>query len=112
MKYLITSLTFGACLLLPPAEAAFAAQPNASCGSANALSAPGNSVGAVNPAGTNGSPFAADTSTSTFTKGYAGSGSNPTTLPGHPSSSNAVAQYDISCVNVSTKSQGHKTQIP
>jgi hypothetical protein len=109
MKHIIASLTMGTFLLLPSAVLVFAAQPNASCGSAGAGSAPGNSPGAVNPAGTNGSPFAADTGA--FTKGYAGSGSNPTAA-GHPNSSNAVSQYDISCANVSTKSQGHKTQLP
>ena len=33
MKYIIASLAIGACLALPSAEAVFAAQPGADCGS-------------------------------------------------------------------------------
>jgi hypothetical protein len=110
MKYIIASLAIGACLVLPSAEAVFATEAPASCGDPGAGFAPGNSAGAINSAGTNGSPFAADTGA--FTKNYAGSGSNPTAAPGHPNSSNAASHYDIACANVSTKSQGHKTQLP
>ena len=108
MKYIIASLAIGACLVLPSAEAVFAAQPGADCGSVGV--APGNSTGAVNPAGTNGSPYASDTTTSTFTKNYAGSGTNPTASPTHPNSPHAVSQYDIACVNVST-TPGHKSPL-
>jgi hypothetical protein len=110
MKHLIASLAIGTGLLLPSTEAVFAAAAGVSCGGAGAGFAPGNSAGAINSAGNNGSPFAADTGA--FTKNYAGSGTNPTANPAHPNSTNAASHYDIACGNVSTKSQGHKTQLP
>ena len=103
MKYIIASLAIGACLILPSAEAVFAAQPGADCGDTAVGAAPGNSTGAVNPAGTNGSPFAADSSLNNFTKAYAGNEGNPTTTNGHANTAKAVSQYDIACANVSTK---------
>ena len=117
MKYVMASLTIGACLLLPSAEAVFAAQPNASCGSPTAGFAPGNSTGAINPAGTNGSPFAADFTQinslpTSFVKAYAGNMGNPTGPGGGAKNSPyAVSQYDISCAKVSAKIQGTKTPL-
>jgi hypothetical protein len=102
MKHLIASLAFGTCLLISSAGVALAGQPGASCGSPGATSSPGGSTGTPNPVGPNGqvggSPFSADLNG--LIKGYAGNSTNP----GKESNPKAVSQYDIACVNVTTKS--------
>src|SRR5258708_2972096 len=103
MKHVLASLTIGACLLLPSVGVVFATgQPGASAGvqctiSANALQTPGNSGSATNPAGTNGSPF-----NQAIAKTYAGNPGSPTTSNGH-ASPNAVSQYDVACLRVTTQ---------
>ena len=97
----ISASTIAAALLLSVSGVALATgQPGSSAGvqctvSSNALQTPGNAGSAINPAGTNGSPF-----DQAVAKTYAGNPGNPTTSNGH-ASSNAVAQYDVACRNVS-----------
>jgi hypothetical protein len=103
MKHIMASLTIGACLLLPSAGVALAADPHPfttgtgqpgsnngiSCGGANATSAP-----SVNG---NGSPF---NPTPTKPNGitYAGNTGNPTAQPGGVGNPlHAVSQYDVAC---------------
>jgi hypothetical protein len=121
----LPSLTLGVCLLALSAGVAFAdnlhklvPSPNPNPGAAtaapgqtgsNVLSSCGPTMGfpslgngalpgnfdlgkGINPAGTNGSPF-----NQSVSKRYAGNPNNPTTAPGHPSSPNAVSQYDNAC---------------
>jgi hypothetical protein len=100
MKYIIGSLAIGACLVLPSAEAVFAAQPaHADCGAVGV--SPGNS------ANSNGSPFAADTGA--FEKNYSGSGSNPTNPAGtnfNQHANTTGSRYDVACVNVAANPKG------
>jgi hypothetical protein len=103
MKHMLASLTIGTCLLLPSAGVVFATgQPGSSAGvactvSANAVQTPGNSGSATNPGGTNGSPF-----NQAIAKVYAGNPGSPTTSNGQ-ASANAVSQYDVACLQVTTQ---------
>jgi hypothetical protein len=111
MKHDIASLAIGTCLLLSSTGAVFAGQPGTSAGNncgltstsgVPATSFPGGSVNTPNPVGPNGqvggSPFSADVNN--LVKGYAGNSTNP----GNETNPKAVSQYDIACVNVTTKS--------
>ncbi len=104
MKNVLASLTVGACLLLPSAGAVFATgQPgtsaNVNCGTGSATMTPGHA--AASP----GAPFNEPAPIGTTTKGgkagqvYAGSGAST----GTPASPNAVSQYDIACLQVTTQ---------
>jgi hypothetical protein len=103
MRRIIALLAIGTGLVLPSSGLVFATgQPGASAGvqctvSANALQTPGNSGSATNPAGTNGSPF-----NQAIAKTYAGNPGSPTTSNGH-ASPNAVSQYDVACLRVTTQ---------
>src|ERR1700738_4697466 len=99
MKHVLASLTIGACLLVPSASIVFATgqpgSPAVACGTAPATATPGNA--AASP----GSPLNATSATSsggTAGKVYAGS------RPGAPAtaSPNAVSQYDVACLRVTT----------
>jgi hypothetical protein len=108
MKHIMGSLMVGACLLLPPA-AGFAAgtgQPGTTAGvncgtpgpTGTILATPGNS--ATSP----GAPFNEPAPVGTGAGGragmvYAGSGVSATTA----GSSNAVSQYDVACLQVTTQ---------
>ena len=103
MKHALASLTIGACLLLPSASVVFAAgQPGASCLSAGATMTPGSA--AASP----GSPFN-ESGTLTPAGGtagqvYAGNRQGaPTTA-----SPNAVSQYDVACLQVTTHATTHQ----
>lgn len=106
MKHVMTSLTIGALLLLPSAEAVFArGQPGTSagvnCGGATAggLPTPGNA--ASSPGAPFNEPFPVGIGSGGTAGGkYAGSGANL----GTPASPNAVSQYDVACL--------HQLQVP
>ena len=99
MKCIVSRLAIGACLLLPAASLAIAAnphtggstgQPGQTCLSATAPIEPGNAASASGSAfnePVNGS------SGGTAGQVYAGNGISATTA----NSSNAVSQYDVAC---------------
>ena len=117
MKHVLASLTIGASLLLPSAGVVFAENPHmgsskgqpgttagVNCGTTTTggvtttLATPGNS--ALSP----GAPFNEPPPAGTGAGGkagtvYAGSGANT----GTPASSNAVSQYDVACLQVTTQ---------
>jgi hypothetical protein len=103
MRRIIALITISASFVVPSSDLVFATgQPGATAGVAcavtpNALQTPGNSGSATNPSGTNGSPF-----NQSIAKTYAGNPGSPTTSNGH-ASSNAVSQYDVACLQVSTQ---------
>ena len=105
MKHALASLTIGACLLLPSASVVFAAgQPGASCLSAGATMTPGSA--AASP----GSPFnepgtlAPDCQVGRPARSMRGTGTNaPSTA-----SANAVSQYDVACLQVTTHATTHQ----
>ena len=102
MKRTIACLAISASLLLP-AGAVFATgqpgSPNVLCLSGPTTSqTPGNSGSATNPGGTNGSPF-----NQAIAKKYAGNPNSPTTAIGTHASPNAISQYDIACLHVTTQ---------
>ncbi len=89
MKHALASLTIGACLLLPSASVVFAAgQPGTSagvnCGGAPVGIGSGGVAGAV----------------------YAGSTGTPSAM--HAASANAVSQYDVACLQVTTHATTHQ----
>jgi hypothetical protein len=101
MKQLLTSLTIGACLVLPSAGVVLAANPHPSTttgtgqpGSNNGISCnvtvgpgPGGSANGL------GSPF-----NPSVTPPYAGNPGNPTSAPGtNANTAHAVSQYDVAC---------------
>lgn len=99
MKRLLAPLTVSACLLLP-AGSVFAGQPGTSagvnCGFGNATMTPGQAASSP------GSPFNEPSATSSGGKAgkvYAGSGPSAT----HAGSPNAVSQYDVACLKVTTQ---------
>jgi hypothetical protein len=102
MKHVLASLTIGACLLLPSAGVVFATgQPGTTagvnCGFGSATMTPGHA--AASP----GAPFNEPTPTSP-TGGKAGqvyAGSGPGSA--HAASANAVSQYDVACLKVTTQ---------
>ncbi len=117
MKHVLASLTIGTCLLLPSTGVVFAENPhmgsskgqpgttaNVNCGttSAGTLATPGNAN--LSPGAPFNEPFPAGTSLTGGKAGqvYAGSSSSPTMLNGH-ASSNAVSQYDVACLQVTTQ---------
>src|SRR6266852_5738045 len=97
MKRFITPLTIAVCALIPSGGAAFATgQPGASAGvtcfsSPSTAQAPGqsmNSPGSVfNPTGQAGTVYAGNPGTASLA---------------HANSPNAVSQYDIACLQVTT----------
>jgi len=113
MKHVSASLTVGACLLLSSAGVVFAENPHmgsskgqpgttagVNCGttSAGTLATPGNA--SLSP----GAPFNEPPPAGTGSGGkagtvYAGSGANT----GTPASPNAVSQYDVACLQVTTQ---------
>lgn len=103
MKAIAASLAFGACLLLPATQTAFAAgQPGTSagvnCGLGSATSMPGHSASSP------GAPFNEPAPIGTGSGGKSGSvyaGSGPSAV--HANSLNAVSQYDIACFNVTNQ---------
>jgi hypothetical protein len=106
MKHVLASLTIGACLLLPSAGVVFATgQPGTSAGvncgttSAGTLATPGNA--ALSPGAPFNEPAPAGTSLTGGKAGtvYAGSGAST----GTPASPNAVSQYDVACLQVTTQ---------
>ncbi len=104
MKHVLASLTIGACLLLPAAEVVFATgQPGTSagvnCGLGGATMTPGNA--AASPGAPFNEPAPVGTSLTGGKAGqvYAGSGAST----GTPASPNAVSQYDVACLQVTTQ---------
>ena len=117
MKHVLASLTIGVSLVLPTAGVVFAENPHmgsstgqpgttagVNCGTTTTggvtttLATPGNS--ALSP----GAPFNEPPPAGTGAGGkagtvYAGSGANT----GTPASSNAVSQYDVACLQVTTQ---------
>ena len=117
MKHVLASLTVGACLLLLSASVVFAENPHmgsskgqpgttagVNCGttSAGTLATPGNA--ALSPGAPFNEPAPAGTSPTGGKAGqvYAGSATSPTMTNGQ-ASSNAVSQYDIACLQVTTQ---------
>ena len=101
MKHMIGFLVVGASLLLPSVGFA-TGQPgtsaNVNCGLGSATMTPGHA--AASP----GAPFNEPAPIGTGTGGkagkvYAGSGRNTAT----PASPNAVSQYDVACLQVTTQ---------
>jgi len=108
MKHIVASFTLGTCLLLPPAGMVFATgQPGTSAGvncgtpgpTGTILLTPGNS--AASPGAPFNEPAPVGTSPTGGKAGqvYAGSGANT----GTPASPNAVSQYDVACLHVTTQ---------
>lgn len=105
MKHAVASLAICAGLLLP--SAAFAGQPGTSAGvncgtpgpTGTILATPGHS--AASPGAPFNEPAPVGTSPTGGKAGqvYAGSGANT----GTPASPNAVSQYDIACLQVTTQ---------
>jgi hypothetical protein len=105
MKHVLASLTIGACLLLPSTGVVFATgQPGTTAGvncgmtSTGTLATPGHA--ALSP----GAPFNEPPPAGTGKGGkagtvYAGSGAST----GTPASPNAVSQYDVACLQVTTQ---------
>jgi hypothetical protein len=107
MKQVIASLTIGACLLLPSTGVVFATgQPGTTAGvncgttfgTVGLLATPGKT--ATSP----GAPFNEPAPVGTGSGGkagqvYAGSGASAST----PASPNAVSQYDVACLQVTTQ---------
>ena len=102
MKQLLTSLTIGACLVLPSAGVVLAANPHPSTttgtgqpGSNNGIACNTGSVGGGPGGSANGlgSPF-----NPSVTPPYAGNPGNPTSAPGtNANTAHAVSQYDVAC---------------
>jgi hypothetical protein len=111
MKHVLTSLAVSACLLVPSTGAVFATgQPGTSAGvncgttSAGTLATPGNA--SLSP----GAPFNEPPPAGTGSGGKAGTlyaGSGPGSA--HAASGNAVSQYDVACLQVTTP---HPKQMP
>jgi len=105
MKHVLASLAIGACLLLPSAGAVFATgQPGTSAGvncgttSTGTLATPGHA------ALSSGAPFNEPPPAGTGSGGKAGkvyAGSGPSLT--HAGSANAVSQYDVACLQVTTQ---------
>ena len=100
MKHLLTSLTIGACLVLPLGGAVLAADPHKVTGTTGQ---PGTTNGITcnvtvgpGPGGSAnglGSPF-----NPSVTPPYAGNPGNPTSAPGtNANTAHAVSQYDVAC---------------
>jgi hypothetical protein len=103
MKHVLASLTIGACLLLPAGSVFATGQPGTSaginCGTASAPMTPGQA--AASPGAPFNEPAPIGTSKTGGKAGqvYAGSGPSAT----HAASPNAVSQYDVACLKVTTQ---------
>jgi len=108
MKHIMGSLMVGACLLLPPTGGfAGTGQPGTTAGvncgtpgpTGTTLATPGNS--AASPGAPFNEPAPVGTSPTGGKAGqvYAGSGPSAT----HAGSPNAVSQYDVACLQVTTQ---------
>ena len=109
MKHVLAFLTIGACLLLPSTGMVFATgQPGTTAGvncgmtTTGTLATPGHA--ALSPGAPFNEPAPAGTSPTGGKAGqvYAGSATSPTMTNGQ-ASSNAVSQYDIACLQVTTQ---------
>ncbi len=103
MKRVTASITIGACLLLAPAGAAFATgQPGApavTCFSSMATAlAPSQQASGSGAAVT--APGSVFNGNGTSGQVYAGQPGTPSLLNGGP---NAISQYDVSCLKVTTQ---------
>ncbi len=106
MKHALASLTIGACLLLLSAGAVFATgqpgSPAVSCLSGSATMTPGNA--AASPGSPFNEPGTLTPAGGTAGQVYAGNRQGaPTTA-----SPNAVSQYDVACLQVTTHQPTHQ----
>jgi len=104
MKHVLASLTIGACLLLPSADVVFATgQPGTSagvnCGLGSATMTPGQA--AASPGAPFNEPAPIGTSPTGGKAGQVYAGSGPSAV--HAGSANAVSQYDVACLKVTTQ---------
>jgi hypothetical protein len=114
MKHALASLTIGACLLLPSASVVFAAgQPGTSAG-VNCGGAGPASSGLMTPgqaAASPGAPFNEPAPVGIGSGGVAGAvyaGSTGTPSAMRAASANAVSQYDVACLQVTTHATTHQ----
>jgi hypothetical protein len=109
MKHVLASLAISALLLLPSTASVFATgQPGSSAGVACGGAGPGPSSGLMTPGSAAASPgsvfnepFPVGTSPTGGKAGqvYAGNPGTPSLANGSP---NAVSQYDVACLQVTT----------
>ena len=104
MKHVLASLTVAACLLFPSSGAVFATgQPGTSagvnCGLGSATTTPGQA--AASPGAPFNEPAPIGISPTGGKAGQVYAGSGPSAV--HAGSANAVSQYDVACLKVTTQ---------